>query len=312
MQNPDLLALLTATTTGLAAFLGTALLLALAARRPDARGPSSFDEERRARLRQGDSFYRLCEGLIDRLARRNATSIPPERLRHLEREMKAASLRLPWLPEEYLAVMQVLAALVGVAGFLVGVIVTGSLLGGPILAALAAWGAFRLFSGDVGRRAAARRQLLLERLPFAIDLMSLMMQAGATFPECLAAVVNENPGHPIADEFGEVLRETNLGRTRRESLLALQQRIPDEKMSEFIFAMVKGEELGTPLSQILQTQADQMRLKRSQVAEKEAGEAQVAIVFPGMVIMLACLLIMVAPFLLQMFYSGPGVGGLFR
>ena len=65
-----------------------------------------------------------------------------------------------------------------------------------------------------------------------------------------------------------------------------------------MFAINKGEELGTPLSAILREQAEQMRLKRSQRGEKAAAEAEVNIVFPGMVLMIACLLIVIAPIIL--------------
>jgi hypothetical protein len=41
-----------------------------------------------------------------------------------------------------------------------------------------------------------------------------------------------------------------------------------------------------------------MRLKRSQRGEKAAAEAEVSIIFPGMVLMIGCLLIVVAPFVL--------------
>ena len=41
-----------------------------------------------------------------------------------------------------------------------------------------------------------------------------------------------------------------------------------------------------------------MRIKRSQRGEKAAAEAQVNIVFPGMIVMIACLLVVIAPILL--------------
>ncbi|MBY0526876.1 MAG: hypothetical protein K2R98_26015 [Gemmataceae bacterium] len=44
-------------------------------------------------------------------------------------------------------------------------------------------------------------------------------------------------------------------------------------------------------------------LKQSQWVEKETAEAQVMIVFPGMVIMLACLLVIIAPFVLGAVYN---------
>ena len=41
-----------------------------------------------------------------------------------------------------------------------------------------------------------------------------------------------------------------------------------------------------------------MRIKRSQWGEKAAAEAEVQMVFPGMITMVACLLVIVAPIML--------------
>jgi tight adherence protein C len=41
-----------------------------------------------------------------------------------------------------------------------------------------------------------------------------------------------------------------------------------------------------------------MRLRRAQWGEKAAAEAEVQIVFPGMLVMLACLIVVVAPMVL--------------
>jgi hypothetical protein len=49
-----------------------------------------------------------------------------------------------------------------------------------------------------------------------------------------------------------------------------------------------------------------MRIKRSQWGEKAAAEAEVQIVFPGMLIMIACLIVIIAPILL------PAVFNLFK
>jgi tight adherence protein C len=147
-------------------------------------------------------------------------------------------------------------------------------------------------------RAKKRLGRIRIRLPFAVDLISLTMEAGGGFQECLQTAVVENGEHPLTDELAEVLRQISLGRPRNEALRALQDRLQDEDINEMVFAINKGEELGTPLSAILRDQAEQMRLKRSQRGEKAAAEAEVNIVFPGMVLMIACLLIVIAPIVL--------------
>ena len=131
-----------------------------------------------------------------------------------------------------------------------------------------------------------------------MDLIALTMEAGGGFQECLRTAVKENGDHPLTDEMAEVLRQISLGRPRNEALSGMQERLQDEDINELVFAINKGEELGTPLSSILRDQAEQMRLKRSQRGEKAAGEAEVNILFPGMVLMLACLLVVIAPIVL--------------
>jgi hypothetical protein len=49
-----------------------------------------------------------------------------------------------------------------------------------------------------------------------------------------------------------------------------------------------------------------MRRKRSQWAEKLTQEAQVTLVFPAMIIMVGCLILVAAPFLLTGLYAYQG------
>ena len=126
-----------------------------------------------------------------------------------------------------------------------------------------------------------------------------MMEAGATFLEALGTVVNENAGHPLADEFRVTLNAIQQGVSRHQAMRDLDERLNDETTHELITAIVHGEELGTPLAQILRSQSDLMRLKRSQWAEKAIAEAQVQMSFPGLLIMVACMIIIIMPFLLR-------------
>lgn len=155
-----------------------------------------------------------------------------------------------------------------------------------------------MYFKTINDRAKSRMRRLRIRVPFSVDLVALMMEAGGSFQDCLETVVAENQNHPVGQEFGEVLRQISLGRTRAESLRAMEQRLGDPDISEMVFAINKGEELGTPLSSILRDQADQMREKRSQWGEKAAAEAEIQLVFPGMVVMVACLVIILGPIIL--------------
>lgn len=259
-------------------------------------GPQGlYERERRQKIRDANPVYRWFEPLIDEL-------VPFEKPSH-QQDKIALALRMlpdwpPWTPQDFMATRKVEA---GLSGLIVALLLWPIL--GPVVAAvggiIVASGSVMFWGVRVQELAQKRRTSFLKRLPYAVDLLALMMEAGAGFDEAVATLVDESPNHPIGEEFAFMLREIRLGRSRREALIQLRDRMEDENVREFVTAILNGEEFGTPLSRILRMQADQMRLKRSQWAEKAAGEAQVKIVFPGIMIMIACLLIIVTPFIVK-------------
>jgi len=274
---------------------GLAYLLISWASRPRRTDYGYFEQQRRERLRKSWTVYRLCEPMIDDLAPLCAPD--PAIAARLERELKNAG-RGDWTPAELRA------------GLIVEGLAYSSVMGIPL--GIIAHPLFGLMICVIGTTAYTMMQLSQisavskmralqsrRRLPFAVDLLALLMEAGATFLEALETVVNENRGHPLADEFGVALTAIQQGVTRHQALRDLDQRLDDETAHEMITAILHGEELGTPLSQILRSQSDQMRLKRSQWAEKAIAESQVQMTFPGLLIMVACMLIILMPFLLR-------------
>ena len=152
----------------------------------------------------------------------------------------------------------------------------------------------------------ARRRLVMikRRMPFFLDLLTLLMEAGASFLDSLKQAVREFEGHPISVEFGRVLADMNMGKARTEAFDNLRQRLNDDEIGSIVGSVIQSEELGTPLSNIFRTQADLLRVKRSQRAETIAGEAGVNMLLPGILVMAAAVLIILGPFALNYFLFG--------
>ncbi|MBM4076569.1 MAG: hypothetical protein FJ267_13140 [Planctomycetes bacterium] len=151
------------------------------------------------------------------------------------------------------------------------------------------------------RSTAAYRLLLIKRrLPFLLDLVTLLMEAGSTFLQALKEAVEEFQDHPVGVEFGRVLGELNLGKGRTSALESMKERLHDDEITGIVGAIIQGEQLGTPLATILRTQSDVLRIKRSQRAETVAGEAAVQMLLPGVLVMAATVLVILGPFLLNM------------
>lgn len=261
---------------------------------PRAAATWEFEGARRISLRRGNSAYRWFEPAVDEMAQWYRRS---GRLSKLAAQLVSSGEPLPWKPEEFLAVKLVEGLFGGAIGFLLGFLVSGPGLGIVLGAAAAAFLQCNAVS-SVARLAESRTSLVKRRMPFAVDLMALMLEAGGGLTDGLATLVRDLRGHPLGDELSIIVSEINLGRPLNESLQRFQQRVPDDDVAELVFMVNKGSEFGTPMAQTFRLQAEQMRLKRSQWAEKAAGTAQVNIVLPGMVIMIACLIIIGAPFIL--------------
>lgn len=255
-----------------------------------------FELQRREELRTRNLIYRWFEPMVDDIATLLA-SRQRKLLDALQQNLTASREKLPWRSEEFLATKCVEAMCVGAMVFLM-LFVAGWTKSSIVLGIAVIGGYAMLMPKMVRDRARNRLTRVRTRLPFAVDLIALMMEAGGGFQECLQTAVVENGNHPLTEEMAEVLRQISLGRPRKEALLAMQDRLHDPDINELVFAINKGEELGTPLSAILREQAEQMRIKRSQRGEKAAAEAQVNIIFPGMVVMIACLLVVIAPIVL--------------
>ena len=72
----------------------------------------------------------------------------------------------------------------------------------------------------------------------------------------------------------------------------MASRVQSEDLDSVVLAIEQGEDLGVPLRESLAMQADVIRLKRSQRAEKLAQEAGIKMVFPVILILFSVLLVL--------------------
>ena len=170
----------------------------------------------------------------------------------------------------------------------------------PVGVVLTAW----FLRYRLAARAAQRLRQIKRRMPYLLDLLTLLMEAGATFLNALNQAVDEFRGHPVAEEFGRVLADMNLGKTRMEAFQSMRDRLADDEITSIIGTIIQGEHLGTPLARIFRSQSDVLRVKRSQRAETIAGEAGVNMLLPAVLVMASTVLIILGPFLLNFMKFG--------
>lgn len=260
-----------------------------------------YDVSRVNELRKADVMYRLFQPIIQVFARLNRAAFS-DQLPEIQRQIQAAGLSRSWTAEEYMGRAELIAVLISPAYLFACVRMFG--VPGVVVAFGIAAATVWILRRRLAWQAEHRLVLIKRRMPFLLDLLTLLMEAGINFLTALEQSVREFEGHPVSEEFGRVLSDMQLGKTRTEAFRSMQRRLDDDEITSIIGAIVQGEDLGSPLAVIFRTQADVLRLKRTQRAERLAGEAGVNMLLPGILVMLATVLIILGPFAVNLLVSG--------
>ena len=100
-------------------------------------------------------------------------------------------------------------------------------------------------------QASSRARLLSEQLPDALDLVSRSLQAGHGLADAMSLCAEEMPS-PVADEFGRVFEENQLGRDLRTSFNTLSDRNPRNfDLKLFVSSVLLQRDTGGNLIEIL-------------------------------------------------------------
>lgn len=259
--------------------------------------------KRKAVLEEG-GLFNVIEPFMRWLARRIA-ALPIEDTRaKINKEIREAGEYLGLTADEYLALCAISA--VGMLG--VGLLIDAlSEIGGIFVLMFVGFGTIlphMQVSGEIERRF----KQVNRGLPHTIDLVALTMSAGLDFPGALRQVTEKTADKTDAlyEEMVRILQELELGRTRKQALIAFSERCPTEAVRDFVSAVVQAEEKGNPLAEVLQIQATMLRMRRSVAAEESAARAGVMMMGPLMLIFGTIMLIILGPFAVNI-ASGHGI-----
>lgn len=149
-----------------------------------------------------------------------------------------------------------------------------------------------------------RKTEIIKKLPDALDLMTICVDAGLTFDGAMDKVYQKWTD-PLSLEFGRVIYEMQLGKSRRQALRDMVERIDVADVTSFVASVLQADQLGVSIGKVLRIQSEQMRVRRRQRAEEKAQQAPIKMLFPMVFLIFpAMFIVLLGPAGFQIIRSG--------
>ena len=218
--------------------------------------------------------------------------------RQLEVHLVEAGHYLGLSPDEFIA----LSMLYGGVGGLFAMMTFPAFIPFLMLYTLAAMVPYLKLSALRDKRTVA----VTRSLPTAIELIALCVSAGMDFPGALREVIGDSVerDNVLNSEFRLILRDLDLGHSRKDALRAFDARSKGEGVSDLVAALIQSEEKGNPLRGVLTAQAKVLHVRRTFRAEEMATKAGLKMVIPLAILMFMLLIIIITPLMLRVKEQG--------
>jgi tight adherence protein C len=134
----------------------------------------------------------------------------------------------------------------------------------------------------LSRRVSARQREIFEGLPDAIDLMTVMVEAGLGLDAAIARIAEEMGARSraVGEEFKLVGLELRAGASRNQALRNLALRTGVEEVEFFVAMLVQTDRFGTSMADSLRVHSETLRGRRMQRAEEQAAKIGLKLLFP--------------------------------
>ena len=257
---------------------------------------SSADEKAtvRASLRQLDGYEvdnvrdqellkpmkdRTIAPIMDRLVGIGKRFTPDGYTDKVRTRLTASGNTSPDAVDRFIAIKVVGFALTPVALILVFGVLGYSGMKGLLMAGLL--GAVMIYGPDaiLNRRVEERQREIKEKLPDVLDLLVISVEAGLGFEQALDRTVSSVPG-ALTQEFARMLGEVRAGSSRAQAMRAMEKRTDVPELRSFVLAILQADTFGVSIGRVLRAQADEMRIKRRQMAQEKAQKAPVKMMIP--------------------------------
>lgn len=153
-------------------------------------------------------------------------------------------------------------------------------------------------------RMRSRREAFERELPFALDMLTLCVEAGLDLGQAIARVAAKSRG-VAACELRKVDAAIRVGVRRKDALCSMASSMDIPSVSAFAALLAQSERLGSGVAQLLRSTSERVRDERFARAEKRGAVAAQKLLLPLIVfIMPATLIVVFGPLFVRIATGG--------
>jgi len=227
-----------------------------------------------------DTFYkRIVFPIIQDYKRSFKQRLPGDKAAKLEKKLLQAGSPFNMTPVGFRLLQLLLVIILPILLGLYGMLLKGELQSAFLFGLVGLVVSFILPNMYLKEKTKKRSKLALLALPDTLDLLTVSLEAGLGFDAALNIIVSKKAG-VLNDELTRCLEEIRLGKTRREALTGVKERLVVPEVSSLINNILQAEKLGIGMVQVLRVQSEDVRERRKQRAEEQAMKAPIKMLFP--------------------------------
>jgi tight adherence protein C len=235
---------------------------------------------------------RVFKPLLENLGKTFMRLAPNEFVSNMERRIEMAGRPNDWGVKNWIGLMASLT--IGMPVFILIIYIELRIdLKSIIMVALAAALIGILFPNmTLSGKIKKRQTEVMKTLPDIMDLITVSVEAGLTFDAALSKVVEKMPG-TLAKEFAVVIQEVKVGKSKKDALYQMADRIGVQDFRSFVGAVIQADQLGVSLGRVLRIQSDQIRQNRKQQIQQKAMKAPIKMLIPMVVFIFPTIFIVI-------------------
>jgi tight adherence protein C len=124
-----------------------------------------------------------------------------------------------------------------------------------------------------------RKESILRELPETMDVLMVSVEAGLGLDAAIVRQYAKNKS-VVLTELNNAIREVQMGVPRRTALKEMADRCDVKELAAFVTALLQADQLGVPIKNVLDVQAERLRVERKQMIQAKAAKAPIKIMLP--------------------------------